>query len=168
MTDFHPHSRWVPLLAACRTARCVHGWQGWERDGAGRRRGPAVAPGGAVSVGGLLMALARTWAVALNGIAGHLVAVEADLAAGSPGTMVIGMGDAAVTQARDRVPATYLYMDEFQRAISTIDPESMLTEARGSGLGLTRAHQHLNNYSLLKCMRLSWRMHERRSSSDYC
>jgi magnesium chelatase family protein len=41
----------------------------------------------------------------LNGIAGHLVAVEADLAAGLPGTTVIGMGDAAVTQARDRIRA---------------------------------------------------------------
>lgn len=51
------------------------------------------------------MTLARTWAVALNGIAGYLVAVEADLAAGLPGTTVIGMGDAAVTQARDRIRA---------------------------------------------------------------
>ncbi len=51
------------------------------------------------------MTLARTWAVALNGIAGHLIAVEADLAAGLPGTTVIGMGDAAVTQARDRIRA---------------------------------------------------------------
>ncbi len=31
------------------------------------------------------MTLARTWAVALNGIAGHLIAVEADLAAGCRG-----------------------------------------------------------------------------------
>ena len=51
------------------------------------------------------MTLARTWAVALSGITGHLIAVEADLAAGLPGTTVIGMGDAAVTQARDRIRA---------------------------------------------------------------
>lgn len=51
------------------------------------------------------MALARTWAVALTGVMGHLIAVEADLAAGLPGTTVIGMGDAAVTQARDRIRA---------------------------------------------------------------
>ena len=54
------------------------------------------------------MTLARTWAVALTGIAGQLVAVEADLAAGLPGTTVIGMGDAAVTQARDRIRAAVL------------------------------------------------------------
>jgi magnesium chelatase family protein len=49
------------------------------------------------------MTLARTWAVALAGVAGQLVAVEADLANGLPGTTVIGLGDVAVTQARDRV-----------------------------------------------------------------
>ena len=38
------------------------------------------------------MALARAWAVALTGVTGHLIAVEADLAAGLPGTTVIGMG----------------------------------------------------------------------------
>ena len=54
------------------------------------------------------MALARTWAVALSGIAGHLIAVEADLAQGLPGTTVIGMGDAAVTQARDRIRAAVM------------------------------------------------------------
>ena len=32
------------------------------------------------------MALARAWAVALTGVTGHLIAVEADLAAGLPGT----------------------------------------------------------------------------------
>jgi magnesium chelatase family protein len=38
------------------------------------------------------MALARAWAVALTGVTGHLIAVEADLAAGLPGTTVIGFG----------------------------------------------------------------------------
>ncbi|MET3805073.1 magnesium chelatase family protein [Nakamurella sp. UYEF19] len=49
------------------------------------------------------VALARTWAVALAGVAGQLVAVEADLANGLPAVTVIGLGDVAVTQARDRV-----------------------------------------------------------------
>lgn len=31
------------------------------------------------------MALARSWAVALAGLSGHLIAVEADLALGLPG-----------------------------------------------------------------------------------
>lgn len=42
-------------------------------------------------------------------------------------------------------PPTYLYLDEFQKFIRLpIDPESMLAEARGFGLGMTLAHQHLN------------------------
>ena len=51
------------------------------------------------------MALARTLAVQLDGLDGHLVSVEADLANGLPGTTVIGMGDTAVQQSRDRVKA---------------------------------------------------------------
>lgn len=54
------------------------------------------------------MSLARTWSVALDGVVGHLVQVEADLASGLPGTTVIGLGDAAVYQARDRVRAAVM------------------------------------------------------------
>ena len=41
-------------------------------------------------------------------MAGHLIAVEADIANGLPGTTVIGLGDTAVAQARDRVRAAVL------------------------------------------------------------
>jgi magnesium chelatase family protein len=41
-------------------------------------------------------------------VAGHLIAVEADIAHGLPGTTVIGLGDTAVAQARDRVRAAVL------------------------------------------------------------
>jgi magnesium chelatase family protein len=51
------------------------------------------------------MALATTLAVQLEGIDGALVSVEADLAMGLPGTTIIGLGDTAVQQARDRVRA---------------------------------------------------------------
>ncbi|WP_029135691.1 YifB family Mg chelatase-like AAA ATPase [Nakamurella lactea] len=54
------------------------------------------------------MSLARTWSVALDGVTGHLVQVEAHLAGGLPGTLVIGLGDAAVYQARDRVRAAVI------------------------------------------------------------
>jgi magnesium chelatase family protein len=54
------------------------------------------------------MSLARTWSVALDGVTGHLVQVEAHLAGGLPGTTVIGLGDAAVYQARDRVRAAVM------------------------------------------------------------
>lgn len=51
------------------------------------------------------MGLGRTYAVALTGMLGAVVAVEADIADGMPGTTVVGMGDTAVAQARDRVRA---------------------------------------------------------------
>ncbi|CAI7980371.1 magnesium chelatase family protein [Frankia sp. Hr75.2] len=51
------------------------------------------------------MALARSLAVAVVGIEGHLVEVEADLARGLPGLTLIGLPDAALHEARDRVRA---------------------------------------------------------------
>lgn len=54
------------------------------------------------------MGLAWTWAAALDGVLGHPVRVEAHLAGGLPGTTLIGMGDAAVAQARERIRAAVL------------------------------------------------------------
>lgn len=52
------------------------------------------------------MALARTRAVALVGVQGHVVEVEADLAAsGLPGLHLVGLPDAALNESRDRVRA---------------------------------------------------------------
>ena len=51
------------------------------------------------------MALARAYAVGLVGLDGHVVEVEADLAHGLPGLTVIGLPDAALAEARDRVRA---------------------------------------------------------------
>src|ERR1700709_2249509 len=49
------------------------------------------------------MACARC--VALLGVEGHLVEVEADLASGLPGTTIIGLPDTSLFEARDRVRA---------------------------------------------------------------
>lgn len=51
------------------------------------------------------MAVARTLAVALNGVDGALVEVEADLANGLPAFTIIGLPDAALGEAKDRVRA---------------------------------------------------------------
>lgn len=51
------------------------------------------------------MALARGWAVAVVGVDGHLVEVEADLAPGLPGLALVGLPDTALSEARDRVRA---------------------------------------------------------------
>ncbi|MGB9376979.1 MAG: YifB family Mg chelatase-like AAA ATPase, partial [Mycobacteriales bacterium] len=51
------------------------------------------------------MALARAVSVALVGVVGHLVEVEADLAQGLPGLAIVGLPDTALLEARDRVRA---------------------------------------------------------------
>ncbi len=51
------------------------------------------------------MGLGTTTTVSLLGVTGHIVHVEADIANGLPHTTIVGMGDTAVDQARERVRA---------------------------------------------------------------
>lgn len=60
------------------------------------------------------------------------------------GTLLINALWQAVRQGRGRQP-TFLYVDEFQDFLQLpISPESMLAQARGFGLGMVLAHQHLD------------------------
>ncbi len=54
------------------------------------------------------MALASTRSVALSGVSGRLVDVEADLSAGLPGLTFTGLPDVSVLESRDRVRAAVL------------------------------------------------------------
>jgi magnesium chelatase family protein len=54
------------------------------------------------------MVMARTLAIALSGVDGQVVEVEADLSAGLPGLTFTGLADVAVVEARDRVRAAVL------------------------------------------------------------
>lgn len=54
------------------------------------------------------MALARTFSIALTGVSGRLIEVEADLSAGLPGLTFTGLADAAVMESRDRIRAAVL------------------------------------------------------------
>src|ERR687896_2681734 len=51
------------------------------------------------------MASACAWSVALSGLEGRLVEVEADIGAGLPRTVLVGLPDSALYQARDRCKA---------------------------------------------------------------
>jgi len=51
------------------------------------------------------MSVARTRVVALTGLEGSIVEVEADLSSGLPGFLLIGLPDASLGEARDRVRA---------------------------------------------------------------
>lgn len=49
------------------------------------------------------MALGRTSTTALIGVRAEIVTIEANIGPGLPGTYIVGMGDTAITEARDRM-----------------------------------------------------------------
>ena len=51
------------------------------------------------------MTIGRAWSIGLIGLDGHVVEVEADLAAGIPAFVLIGLPDTTMQEARDRVRA---------------------------------------------------------------
>ncbi len=51
------------------------------------------------------MSLARAWSVALHGVEGHVVEIEADVGRGLPGFQLVGLPDAALHESKDRVRA---------------------------------------------------------------
>ncbi len=86
------------------------------------------------------MTLGRALAVSLVGVNGHLVEVEADLAAGLPGLTLIGLPDTALHEARDRIRAAIVNSGESwpQRRITLgLSPASL--PKRGSGFDLAMA-----------------------------
>lgn len=58
------------------------------------------------------MTLARTRAVALLGVVGHVVDVEAHLAQGLPGLTLIGLPDTSLSESRDRIRAAVINSSE--------------------------------------------------------
>lgn len=66
--------------------------------------------------------MGRTLAVALTGMHGHLVEVEADIGQTLPGFVLLGLPDQSLQESRDRIKAA----------------------ARNSGLPLTRRHLTVN------------------------
>ena len=51
------------------------------------------------------MTSARAWSIALTGLDGRVVEVEADIGAGLPRTVLVGLPDSALYQSRDRCKA---------------------------------------------------------------
>jgi len=51
------------------------------------------------------MTLGRAFSVAVRGVEGEIVEIEADIAGGLPGVHLVGLGDAALRESRDRVRA---------------------------------------------------------------
>ncbi|PPF71324.1 Mg chelatase-like protein [Clavibacter michiganensis] len=86
------------------------------------------------------MAVGRTLAVALSGLEGALVDVEADITSQLPGFVLIGLPDAALSQARERVrAATGNAGCEFPVRRVTVNLSPAVLPKHGSGFDLAIA-----------------------------
>jgi magnesium chelatase family protein len=85
--------------------------------------------------------LARTRGVALVGVAGHLVDVEADLGQGVPSYSLVGLPDASLSESRDRVRAAVvnsgLHWPSTRRVTVNLSPASL--PKRGSSFDIAIA-----------------------------
>src|SRR5580692_8236095 len=86
------------------------------------------------------MALARAYSVALVGVEGHLIEVEADIASGLPATIVVGLPDTALREARDRIRAAIVNSGQtWPNSKITVGLSPAALPKRGSGFDLAIA-----------------------------
>src|SRR6516162_3910329 len=95
------------------------------------------------------MALARTYSVALVGVQGHLIEVEADIASGLPATILVGLPDTALREARDRIRAAIVNSGEtWPNSKITVGLSPATLPKRGSGFDLAIATAFLAELGL--------------------
>lgn len=86
------------------------------------------------------MTLARTHSVALVGVTGHLIEVEADITQGLPVTIVVGLPDTALREARDRIRAAIVNSGaKWPQSKITVGLSPASLPKRGSGFDLAIA-----------------------------
>jgi magnesium chelatase family protein len=86
--------------------------------------------------------VARTHAIALVGVGGHVVEIEADIQNGLPGLLLVGLPDTALREARDRIRAAIVNSHEQwpQRRITVgLSPASLPKRGSGFDLGIAVA-----------------------------
>jgi magnesium chelatase family protein len=88
------------------------------------------------------MALARTYAMALVGVHGHPVEIEADIENGLVALLLVGLPDTALREARDRIRSAIVNSGEAwpQRRITVgLSPASLPKRGSGFDLGIAAA-----------------------------
>ncbi|HEY2286880.1 MAG TPA: YifB family Mg chelatase-like AAA ATPase [Streptosporangiaceae bacterium] len=88
------------------------------------------------------MALARAHAMALVGVRGHPVEIEADIENGLPALLLVGLPDTALREARDRIRSAVINSGEAwpQRRITVgLSPASLPKRGSGFDLGIAAA-----------------------------
>lgn len=84
----------------------------------------------------------RTHAVALAGVRGHVVQIEAGLQAGTPALVLAGLPDAAARSARERIRSAVVVSEQrwpVQRVRVTVSPASLPKRGRGFDVGVAVA-----------------------------
>ena len=86
------------------------------------------------------MALARTYSIALAGVQGHVVEIEADIENGLVALLLVGLPDTALREARDRIRSAIInsHLPWPQRRI-TVGMSPACLPKRGSGFDLATA-----------------------------
>src|SRR5215475_3039949 len=88
------------------------------------------------------MALARTHAIALVGVQGHVVEIEADIENGLVTLLLVGLPDTALREARDRIRSAILNSGQPwpQRRITVgLSPASLPKRGSGFDVGIALA-----------------------------
>ena len=88
------------------------------------------------------MALARTYAIALAGMQGHVVEIEADIENGLVALLLVGLPDTALREARDRIRSAIINSQHSwpQRRITVgLSPASLPKRGSGFDLGIAVA-----------------------------
>src|SRR5258708_26952555 len=88
------------------------------------------------------MPVAHTYSIALVGVSGHIVEVEADIANGMVGLLLVGLPDTALREARDRIRSAIVNSDQEwpQRKITVgLSPASLPKRGSAFDLGIAVA-----------------------------
>ncbi len=88
------------------------------------------------------MGIARSWSVALLGVDGHVVEIEADVGRGLPGVHLVGLPDAALHESKDRVRAAVINSDRAwpgERIVLALSPATLRKAGSGFDLALACA-----------------------------
>ena len=88
------------------------------------------------------MTIGRTRAVALSGLSGHLVDIEADIASGLPALVIIGLPDTALGEAKDRVRSAIANSGRVMpptRVTVNLSPASLPKQGSGFDLAIALA-----------------------------
>lgn len=88
------------------------------------------------------MGLGRVWSVALMGVDGHVVEIEADIGGGLPGFHLVGLPDAALHESKDRVRAAIVNSGRTwpnERIVIGLSPATLRKAGSGFDLALACA-----------------------------